>query len=906
MQKQKIHPGTILTFFFSLAALEAFASAIYLLVLPADPKNRLILGYSLPRLIILGIFLLLLLTFSILAVKTRANRVQAEDRLARILSRKNVAGFSLICSTVLFWIGWIICLTPPYRFAELATYYLRLQPVFIWITLFCAQIVLLLLFYRYGIHSDPLRNELKASRAVLLAGSIPLAGGLLIWLAVAVLGFGIVSDSIFWNETGVPILAIQVLLAWGVGAAVILTGIRIKSGQQGQNKASFMGRWGGKTDWLVFILIWVLAAVLWIREPMPSSYFSPAPSPPTYERYPYSDAWVYDLTAQDALIGQLYNNHQYVDKPLYTAFLTLLHTIAGNNFDLTIDLQVIVLALFPAILYLIGKAIYNRAIAIVVALLAIFQEVNSIAATRMLQVSDSRLFLTEVPTALLLALFVLWMVGWFTQPARRGRYLILAGGTLGLATLLRHNVLLLIPLAILILLANQQLLLKLRFQSILLFSLFFLLSITPWVWRSTVVQHNPIYFSSAISQVVWKNRVEPLLELAYPKVKKTPKPAPAQSTPNPAATAKPTVVSGLKPTPPAKKPADAALNPSKETSDIVVKQLGLVGRYVTAHYLHNLITSVLILPGALQNDDLPHLIQPAGSYWDINWKGSLTAGGALLLFINLVLIGLGAGLAWSKKKLAGWIPLIIFLVYNLATAIARTSGGRYIVPVEWVIYFYYAAGLIQVTVWLASLFKWDQNLQLRSDVETKLASDIDQGPKRLPVWQTALVVLALLSVAISVPLLERLFPVRYPDGSQAALESKMQQEGIYGKIKASGLDVSGLVTSSAKTLSIGRALYPTYYHGTMTADTAPAGSKDPPNISRLEFSQIGPRGNITVVLPVTNPQSVSGFKNNSDVLVVGCRNDKYHDIEAAAVVVLGTSDTVYLRSPAQPLVCPAN
>lgn len=654
-------------------------------------------------------------------------------------------------------------------------------------------------------------------------------------------------------------------------------------------------------DALVFILIWILAAVLWIREPMPPSFFSPGPNPPTYEHYPYSDAAVYDLSAQDALIGQKYSNGGYVDKPLYAAFLTVLHTLAGNKFDWTINLQVMVLALFPAILFLIGKAIFNRAIAIVVALLAIFQEINTIASTRMLQVSDTRLFLTEVPTALLLALFVLWIVRWFTQPNRRSLYLMLAGATLGLATLLRHNVLLLVPLALLILFVNKQLVWKKRFQSILLFSAFILISVMPWIWRSTVYQHNPFYFTSALRGVVWGQRIEPFLQRVVPKVKHTA--TPTTAAPSPAQTLVAKNLAGNKPQ---ITPGVTIHNSSNNQSlGILVKQVVVVEKFITAHYLHNLITSALILPGSLVNDDLPHLIQPAGSYWDINWKGSLTTGGAILLFINLGLIGLGAGLAWSKKKLAGWIPLVIFLVYNLATAVARTSGGRYIVPVEWVVYFYYAAGLMQVTVWFTALFKWDQNLSLRDESETLPVADLESGKNKIPAWQTVLVVLAILIFAASVPLMESVFPVRYAKENQASLLSKMQQQGVFNKIQASGLDVRGFVSETSNTLYLGRALYPTYVHGALD-DSAQASPKNPPNVSRLEFTQIGPAGNKAVVLPVSSAEQVANFKNNSDVLIVGCQNNEFHNIDAIAVVVLGASDTVYLRSPAEPLSCPVN
>ena len=50
------HQGQVLRFaplFFLLSALEAVVNAIYLMTFPADPKNALIFGYSLPRLVII-------------------------------------------------------------------------------------------------------------------------------------------------------------------------------------------------------------------------------------------------------------------------------------------------------------------------------------------------------------------------------------------------------------------------------------------------------------------------------------------------------------------------------------------------------------------------------------------------------------------------------------------------------------------------------------------------------------------------------------------------------------------------------------------------------------------------------------------------------------------------------------
>jgi hypothetical protein len=66
------------------------------------------------------------------------------------------------------------------------------------------------------------------------------------------------------------------------------------------------------------------------------------------------------------------------------------------------------------------------------------------------------------------------------------------------------------------------------------------------------------------------------------------------------------------------------------------------------------------------------------------------------LAANLIILSIGIGAAWKRVRFAALVPLMVFLFYNLANAFARTSGGRYIVPVDWVIYFYYAIGLIEV------------------------------------------------------------------------------------------------------------------------------------------------------------------------------------------------------------------
>ena len=72
----------------------------------------------------------------------------------------------------------------------------------------------------------------------------------------------------------------------------------------------------------------------------------------------------------------------------------------------------------------------------------------------------------------------------------------------------------------------------------------------------------------------------------------------------------------------------------------------------------------------------------------------------ILLLLNLFLISLGLSISMRKKRLMGVLPLTFFLGYNLANALGRTSGGRYIVPVDWIIILYFVIGLFQICLWI--------------------------------------------------------------------------------------------------------------------------------------------------------------------------------------------------------------
>ena len=122
---------------------------------------------------------------------------------------------------------------------------------------------------------------------------------------------------------------------------------------------------------------------------------------------------------------------------------------------------------------------------------------------------------------------------------------------------------------------------------------------------------------------------------------------------------------------------------------------GLVYRFLY-HLIHNLSTSVMSLPDSLIYNDLNHLTKPV--YWSDtgDWQGNLPLTQTVLIFLNLILIAIGLGYSWVHHHWAGMIPIAIFIAYSVSLGAAMNSGGRYLTPIDWVIYFYYGVALVAI------------------------------------------------------------------------------------------------------------------------------------------------------------------------------------------------------------------
>ena len=57
------------------------------------------------------------------------------------------------------------------------------------------------------------------------------------------------------------------------------------------------------------------------------------PAPPAFQYFPYSDARIHDIGAISILDGYGIYYGEYTDKPLYMVMLSLLHRVAGNDYN---------------------------------------------------------------------------------------------------------------------------------------------------------------------------------------------------------------------------------------------------------------------------------------------------------------------------------------------------------------------------------------------------------------------------------------------------------------------------------------------------------------------------------------------------------------------------------------------
>lgn len=761
-------------------------------------------GLSLARAALLAILLSFFVLGIYLGIAARRDLTRF-DKFARPPIIYSCAFLFLTSSLFLFLLRYL----NPGRFLP---YYERLSPLLWCLLIIGLQSVIFLTLVKNGFHPQ----EFSKRKPVYLSAFI--AFGLLfsVFLFIALTKLGITPDTGYWGEPGVALQGWQFILSILAGFFTLIYYVTHNT----QHASRITHHASRITNFIIPLALYITAVILWLSVPLDvlaSSFYAPI-SPPANIPFPYSDAGFYDYLSQSLLIGTGYFGG-IPPRPLYVVFLALLHFIFGQNYPAIIAAQTCVLALFPIALYFLAKKLHSPAAGVTVALFAIFRELAGLWISSNTRVVNSKMFTTDFPTAMGIALMCLVAVWWLER--RDFRSTLVAGGAFGLLSLFRTQSLLILPVLFILAWLAYQRKTKEWIMAGAAFALMMALTVLPWLAHNYTIAgqfsfDDPQQVAVIYSQYSFTGN----LDLSQ-------------------------------------------FDPEKESAgqrilSFTLENPAYVAKFITTHFLNTEIGGLLALPLIKGFDGL---LAPVNLYW-ISWDGSLEWYNLALVIIYLGILAVGFGAAWHRLKWIGLVPLAFNLGYALANGISRFSSWRYNLPVDWVIYFYFAIGIIEILGGLALLLGAKPAI-LES---TTLESDSLLSDKKYKFSSKYVVILLAFIFIGALPWLAKGF-------AQPRYISPQEQGDLIAKLASNGFDraeIQSFLLQPDSVIMEGRLLYPRMYRrneGLASANPWPAYAER--DFARIGFILINDNFH-HLIFPT---KTLLDFPQGADAVVLACKID---------------------------------
>ncbi len=792
---------------FILWTLQGLAAFISLLLLPSDAASRTLLGFSIARLGLVFIAVTFTAISGWLAWREFRTPNQRDiTQRPQLWDAVFVACLFLILTSQTT-LAILHGLSQEGLVFKYAAYAARLAPLLDLTAISVFELSLWILWLR--------RFALENARKTLKS-----AGWAWITLGVAIViiaatRLGVGPEAIgAWGRPTTPFWEWQIALVWLIGSILILLHLFDKL-----PRVSHPDLW-------IALAIWIGVSALWLSQPIRLGWQA-GPRAPNFEPYPFSDAMNYGEYAQSLLIGNGLFTNDVPPRVLYIVFLAGLHALAGQDYSHVIALQSLVLALFPVALYLLGREISGRPLGIVLAILAAMRDVmTGLSANYAGNFSYSKFYLSELPTALLLTFFTIFLIRASKRPSWLNINFMLAGGILGLAVLMRTQSAALLPPAFLVAFLGNRKPWREWVKAGIILIVTLALTVAPWFWRNTRVAGGFVLDDPG-SQMMWRAMwFNGANEGIIPQL-----------------------------------PNETDSQYSKRLTSMAISGfLANPGGNIHAmldHFVNSEIGNVVLFPVRDGLQSLAEIFIPTRAFWEV--IGSNFSNSQLVLIgIYLLIFGLGIGAAWQAKGWIGLMPLTINLAYNFSTALFLSSGMRFLLTADWGFYFYYALGLLTLTRGIFLVLQTTRTRLIRKSAEIEYPSNTIKLTSRKAVVTGCLIFFLLGG---SIPLSEHIIPKRYPPVSRAELirqvataASISQQEQLQSILQEPGLVVVQ-----------GRALYPRYYKADKgEPGTAKMGYEPMPR-ARLVFFLVG-NENITVIFDLA--QTPEFFPNASDVIIL--------------------------------------
>lgn len=808
--------------YFLLVSLEAAVALLVLVQIPSEGL-QVYLGFSLARWALFIPLMGALIAALVAAIFSHKNddfrnlwlnpdsRPMLFSLLMNILP--SLSAVLVIGSYLLRW----------YDPARMLPFFERAWPLLAFLIVISIQSALWLLLLKFDFHYQ----QPGASKPTVIAFVILL----LTFGFIGLTKLGLTPDPAYWGEPGIPIQG------WQLGLAIIISLLFLTSSLH-----PFAMRNAYVPDILIAAGIWVLAVAIWQSIPngvLKNSFYFPI-DPPANIPFPHSDSAYYDSMAHSLLLGNGYQG-QIPTRPLYIVFLAIQHILFGEQYNLIIRGQTLVLAVIPILFFTLGRKLHSRTAGIFIALLAIFREWTSLLVSSETRVSNSKMLLVDLPTLLLLLAACLLSYRWLERKDRLSAFI--AGGSFGILLLLRTQSMLILP----VLFATAFLALRtgkrLKLITLLVFLSGILVSVAPWLIHN-YLRSGHITFDAPFQYQVLASQYAYTGNLDYSSIDLEGKGA-----------------GGI-------------------LLAFAIKDPAFVVGFIGNHFLATEIHAVLALPLIAPFEGLH---APINLYWT-SFNGILAWKNILLLILYLVIIAIGLGASWRRLRWTGMLPLIFNLGYAFANGVGRFSGWRYDLPADWVAYFYFGIGATEI------IFNFGKGFGANPENYFSPHRKAQSGHNpTIAGWLSLIVTFTFIG---GLPwIAEGLGPPRYADMTPELIQEQITESPSVTQMNVTAEKIQTFSAQPESVTLIGRTLYPRYFaRGAGIPSSTPWPSYKPRDFPRLGFKLIN-QNIVEVVLPIKS----SSLENihGADTLLLGCQRKQYIE---ARLILYPDRDLAYLSN----------
>lgn len=835
-------------FWLDLVSIQALLSSFWLLSIPKEAGNAIFLGFSFKRLALLIPLILPVIAAMLLKLKLRKNpdkQLWNSDakKKSRFGSSLTLCGF-LLALTMLNAGFLYHFMAIPFDF----NIYIRLLPIIIFYFLFGIEAILFVPLTIFP--SGNVQVQEKSSFPWLPFGIFfgILTAGLLI---VKLTGLGINPVRVSIISLGSPLLEGQI---WYIAAVLALLIVFTYAWKCIPDSPHIV--FHGKIDLTIALILWIFAVVLWMSLPLPkNNYFAPQVQAPNFEKYPFSDAEQYDFNSLYVYYGNL--KDFVISKPLYVSLLALFHAISGLSYEGVIFLQTLLVAIFPAVLFFIGKELHSRMGGIAIALFAIMREVIAIQATSIANISSTKLLLSDMPATLLASILALMLIRWFKSDKKKiSGYEFIIGGLIGMFILTRIQTLALIPFFLLLAIFRYYRNFKTIIFSMLILLFAVGLVITPILIRNHAITgvlwiDNPSS-SSGLSRIMTEGLdFEDDAFTEYGKMQ---------------ALQKNTNLIGF----------------------LLQNNLADLANFTFDNFFRNGISSILTLPVRMGNRiEFLDFLKIGSPFWmEVYSKPNIL--NLINFLINFAVIAFGFSVVYKNNPLASLSLLGLFVVYSLSSAVVRLSGWRFILPMDWIFYAFFGFGMLEILKWIFGKLSCS-----RITVKTGWLTNYLESKESISSSWRSMVMYGCVFIIIgaAIPLRENIFPVLVPEFSKAEACHTIETELKKSENKHLVNGFYDYCFSDQSQMLYGYGIYPRFFEsgeGYYDRKSDPWFGQQP--YSRLVFRLIGLQSEKVYIR--TNESSMK-FPNGSLVYVMGSSDQK---LGAQVVLVNGSQPELIVSS----------